>query len=299
MRYTPKHTVAKNSTAGRKVAGIALAGAATVGAGVASSSSASAAGTGSAWDRLAQCESGGNWSINTGNSFYGGIQFTQQTWVGYGGTAYAPYAHQASKAQQIAIAQKVLADVGPRAWPVCSVRAGLTKNNGGTSTAPAATTASRSTARSALPAAAPKKAAPAPKKAAVAPKRVTVAPKQTTVAPKQNTVAPKRVTTAPVQTPRVATTNAPTVKKTYLAVDGILGPRTARALQAWVGSYQDGIVGVNTKVMLQKKVGVYRDGIIGKDTVAALQDKLGIQRDGSWTLNARTVRALQAHLNNL
>ncbi|KIQ67299.1 transglycosylase [Kitasatospora griseola] len=81
----------------------------------------------STWDKVAQCESTGNWSINTGNGFYGGLQFTSSTWAAYGGTAYAPQANQATKAQQIAVAEKVLASQGPGAWPVCSVKAGLTR----------------------------------------------------------------------------------------------------------------------------------------------------------------------------
>lgn len=71
------------------------------------------------WDAVAQCESGGNWAINTGNGFYGGLQFTEQTWLGYGGGAYASYANQASRTAQIAIAEKVLAGQGIGAWPVC------------------------------------------------------------------------------------------------------------------------------------------------------------------------------------
>ncbi|MFJ1791802.1 transglycosylase family protein [Kitasatospora griseola] len=81
----------------------------------------------STWDKVAQCESTGNWSINTGNGFYGGLQFTSSTWAAYGGTAFAPQANQASKAQQIEVAEKVLASQGPGAWPVCSVKAGLTR----------------------------------------------------------------------------------------------------------------------------------------------------------------------------
>ncbi|MEU9048180.1 MULTISPECIES: transglycosylase family protein [unclassified Kitasatospora] len=81
----------------------------------------------SAWDSVAQCESGGNWGINTGNGFYGGLQFTSGTWKAYGGTAYAPQANQASRAQQISVAEKVLASQGPGAWPVCSKKAGLSK----------------------------------------------------------------------------------------------------------------------------------------------------------------------------
>mgnify|MGYP002652489313 CR=1 FL=1 len=92
--------------------------------------SASAAASGTVWDRVAACESGGNWSINTGNGYYGGLQFSAQTWLGFGGGKYARYANQATKAQQIAIAQKVLRVQGPGAWPVCSRRAGLTVANG-------------------------------------------------------------------------------------------------------------------------------------------------------------------------
>jgi len=83
------------------------------------------------WDQVAACESGGNWAINTGNGFYGGLQFTHSTWIGYGGGAYASNANLASRAAQIAIAQRVLAGQGPGAWPVCSRRGGLTRGNGG------------------------------------------------------------------------------------------------------------------------------------------------------------------------
>jgi uncharacterized protein YabE (DUF348 family) len=78
----------------------------------------------SVWDRIAECESGGNWSANTGNGYYGGLQFSHQTWVAYGGDAYASNAHLASKAQQIAIAEKVRAARGGYGdWPVCGKRA--------------------------------------------------------------------------------------------------------------------------------------------------------------------------------
>ncbi|MBH5336988.1 transglycosylase family protein [Streptomyces pactum] len=79
------------------------------------------------WDKVAACESTSNWSINTGNGFYGGLQFTQSTWAAFGGLDYAPRADLATKDQQIAIAEKVLAEQGPGAWPVCSVKAGLTQ----------------------------------------------------------------------------------------------------------------------------------------------------------------------------
>jgi uncharacterized protein YabE (DUF348 family) len=77
-----------------------------------------------AWDRIAACESGGNWASDTGNGYYGGLQFDHGTWAAYGGTAYASNASGASKAQQIAIAEKVKADRGGYgAWPVCGKKA--------------------------------------------------------------------------------------------------------------------------------------------------------------------------------
>jgi uncharacterized protein YabE (DUF348 family) len=78
----------------------------------------------SAWDRIAACEAGGNWQMNSGNGYYGGLQFDHGTWVAYGGDAYAANAHLASKAQQIAIGEKVKADRGAySAWPVCGQKA--------------------------------------------------------------------------------------------------------------------------------------------------------------------------------
>ncbi|MGH3793551.1 MAG: transglycosylase family protein [Pseudonocardiaceae bacterium] len=77
------------------------------------------------WDRVAKCESGGNWATNTGNGYSGGLQFTRSTWSSYGGKAYAPMAAQASRTEQIAVAEKVLDGQGWGAWPVCSKRAGV------------------------------------------------------------------------------------------------------------------------------------------------------------------------------
>jgi resuscitation-promoting factor RpfA len=103
------------------------------------------------WDRIAQCESGGDWHINTGNGYYGGLQFSAGTWRAYGGTAYAPTADQASKGQQIAVAAKVQRAQGWGAWPTCSARAGAT----GTAPAPAAASAGNATAGNATTKAAP------------------------------------------------------------------------------------------------------------------------------------------------
>lgn len=102
----------------------AVAGSAAVLATLALTGTAQAA-TADVWDRVAQCESGGDWSVSTGNGFYGGLQFTPSTWAEYGGTQYAPSADQAGRDQQIAVAEKVLAAQGPQAWPICSLEAGL------------------------------------------------------------------------------------------------------------------------------------------------------------------------------
>jgi hypothetical protein len=81
----------------------------------------SSAGSGAAhdWDAVALCESGGNWSIDTGNGYFGGLQFSQSTWADYGGTDYAPRADLATKSEQITVAERVLAAQGPGAWPIC------------------------------------------------------------------------------------------------------------------------------------------------------------------------------------
>ncbi|WP_327245981.1 transglycosylase family protein [Streptomyces sp. NBC_01320] len=80
------------------------------------------------WDRVAECESGGMWSADLGNGFYGGLQFSQGDWKAYGGEAYAPRADLASRSQQIAVAEKVLDDRGPKEWPSCAVISGLTED---------------------------------------------------------------------------------------------------------------------------------------------------------------------------
>lgn len=80
---------------------------------------------GGVWDRLAQCESGGNWSVNSGNGFYGGLQFMHSTWVSVGGRQYAEYPHQATREQQIAAGERLVAGAGWGQWPACSRKLGL------------------------------------------------------------------------------------------------------------------------------------------------------------------------------
>ena len=98
---------------------------ATIKRGTKAKSSAPSVANGSVWDSLAQCEAGGNWAINTGNGFSGGLQFTPSTWRAYGGGQYAPQAHLATREQQIAVASKVQAGQGWGAWPACTAKLGL------------------------------------------------------------------------------------------------------------------------------------------------------------------------------
>jgi hypothetical protein len=80
---------------------------------------------GGTWQALAQCESGGNWAINTGNGYYGGLQFSQSSWIGAGGGKYAPLPHMASPSEQIATAEVLRSSGGWGHWPACSAKLGL------------------------------------------------------------------------------------------------------------------------------------------------------------------------------
>lgn len=182
MLFSGKGKHRRPSKATRVIAVAGVTGAA-VAAPLMAAGNASAA-TASEWDAVAQCESGGNWSINTGNGYYGGLQFSASTWAGYGGTQYAATADQASKAQQIEIAEKVLAGQGKGAWPVCGTGLSSAAYTGGGSTESqdsgssqsesSGSTADRSTEQKASrsderPAAEPKAEKPAEKKTVTTP----------------------------------------------------------------------------------------------------------------------------------
>ncbi|MFF9087317.1 transglycosylase family protein [Streptomyces sp. NPDC014991] len=137
----------KHRRPSKAVRAITLAGVtgAAVAAPLMATGTASAA-TASEWDAVAQCESGGNWAINTGNGYYGGLQFSASTWAAYGGTQYAATADKAGKAQQIAVAEKVLAAQGKGAWPVCGTGLSGASSSGSapTTTSDSAGTTTRS-----------------------------------------------------------------------------------------------------------------------------------------------------------
>jgi LysM repeat protein len=126
------------------------------------------------WDRIAKCESGGNWHINTGNGYYGGLQFSAGTWRAYGGSAYASTADKASKAAQIAVATKVQNAQGWGAWPTCSARAGAYGNAPASSGGSATTkSAPKSTSQSASKSAPKSTTKSAPAQASEAPARAS------------------------------------------------------------------------------------------------------------------------------
>src|ERR1700730_5760060 len=108
----------KPTTSNISVAKLAFTGAVLGGGGIALAGHASAA-TDEQWDAVAGCESGGNWGINTGNGYHGGLQFSQGTWAAHGGGEFAPAANQATREKQIALGARVLASQGRGAWPVC------------------------------------------------------------------------------------------------------------------------------------------------------------------------------------
>lgn len=121
----------KPTNTGRRIARVgALTAVAAAPLGVAGtamaapSSSAPSAEKSATWDKLAHCESTGNWDANTGNGFKGGLQFTQSSWKRFGGKQYAPSADQATREQQIEVAKEVKKEQGWKAWPACTKKLG-------------------------------------------------------------------------------------------------------------------------------------------------------------------------------
>jgi len=152
------------------------------------------------WDALAQCESGGNWSINTGNGYSGGLQFSPSTWAAFGGTGDAA---SASREQQIAVAERVLAEQGPGAWPACTAKLGLT---GATANPQAAPVEQAPVAET------PVQTYSVPVEAPAAPVEAPAAPVETYTAPAQPEVV------APVEVP--AASQGPAVAIPAPAVSG-------------------------------------------------------------------------------
>ena len=182
-----------------------LAVAAISGAGLALTAVPSQAADASTWDALAQCESGGNWNINTGNGFSGGLQFLPSTWAAYGGTGDPS---SASREEQIAVAERVLAGQGWGAWPACSAKLGLSGGATGSVSTQSQTVTPQATQEYVAPETTQQYVAEAPVQETV-PVETYTAPQaqpapeavvpQTQVLPEAQVAAP-----APVQTPAPA-----------------------------------------------------------------------------------------------
>ena len=216
----------KNTSIRRTAAALAIGGA------VAATMSMPAANAvdGATWDALAQCESGGNWSINTGNGFYGGLQFTQQSWNGVGMSGSPA---TASRAQQIEAGERLLAIQGWGAWPACSAKLGLYGKTGAapTYTEPTTTVAAQSQTQQTYTAPAAQ-VAPAAPAAQAAPAAVE---------------APAAAPAAPVA-PAAPAVEAPAAPAAAPAVEAPAAPAAAPAVEAPVAAAPKAAAGTYTVV---------------------------------------------------
>ena len=192
---------------------------------------------GATWDALAQCESGGNWSINTGNGFYGGLQFTQQSWNGVGMSGSPA---TASRAQQIEAGERLLAIQGWGAWPACSAKLGLYGKTGAapTYTEPTTTVAAQSQTQQTYTAPAAQ-AAPAAPAAQAAPAAVE---------------APAAAPAAPAAQAAPAAVEAPAAPAAAPAVEAPVAAAPVAAPKAAAGTYT--VVPGDSLSLIAAKLGV-------------------------------------------
>ncbi|WP_347042816.1 transglycosylase family protein [Brachybacterium nesterenkovii] len=295
--------------------GTAVAAGSVVGVGAASASADSGV-----WDRVAACESGGNWSIASGNGYYGGLQFSASTWRAYGGTEYASTANKASKSQQITVAKRVLEGQGPGAWPVCSKKAGLTRSNGGaaSSSSDEAPQSEKTEAPKSEKKSESKKSTKSEKSES---KKSTTSDKtESKKSTKSEKSESKKSTTSDKSESKKSTTSDKSESKKStksekseskkststkaastgdLAVDGKFGDDTTAAVQQWVGMPQGGELDKADIATVQRWVGANDDGVIGTETTLEVQKAIGMTPNGAsdFTQDADTVRQLQSFLN--
>ena len=227
----------KNTSIRRTAAALAIGG---VAAATMSMPAANAV-DGATWDALAQCESGGNWSINTGNGFYGGLQFTQQSWNGVGMSGSPA---NATRAQQIEAGERLLAIQGWGAWPACSAKLGLYGKTGAapTYTEPTTTVAAQSQTQQTY-------TAPA---AQAAPAAAPAAPAAAPAAPAAAPAAPAAAPAAPAAQAAPAAVEAPAAPAAAPAVEAPAAP--AAAPKAAAGTYT--VVPGDSLSLIAAKLGV-------------------------------------------
>jgi len=302
---------------------VTLAGGAVVATGMLATGTAANAASG--WDEVAACESGGDWSINTGNGYYGGLQFSQQTWEGFGGTDYASSADEASKGEQIAVAERVLAEQGEGAWPNCgSALSGGADS--GSAPAPQEEAPEQEQQEDSTPS---RESRESEQQANRSTERKSTEPQGDWSCDgdgiadncDENGFTKKTETTqdpAPEATPEQAAPEtaekpAPAPEKSAgepgsqatsdlsvagtLEVDGKIGPNTVTALQDWLGVEQTGEMDEATTLALQAWAGTEQDGVIGEQTVAGLQHEIGASQNGSGEIDEDTTEVLQTFLN--
>lgn len=223
----------KNTSIRRTAAALAIGG---VAAATMSMPAANAV-DGATWDALAQCESGGNWSINTGNGFYGGLQFTQQSWNGVGMSGSPA---TATRAQQIEAGERLLAIQGWGAWPACSAKLGLYGKTGAapTYTEPTTTVAAQSQTQQTYTAPAAQ-AAPAAPAAQAAPAAVE---------------APAAAPAAPAAQAAPAAVEAPAAPAAAPAVEAPVAAAPVAAPKAAAGTYT--VVPGDSLSLIASKLGV-------------------------------------------
>ncbi len=307
MHNSLKHASARPSKLRTRALGVAVVGGATMVATMVPAASASAA-SGDVWDRVAACESGGNWSISTGNGYSGGLQFSSSSWRAAGGTRYASSASKASRSQQIATAKVLLSKQGPGAWPVCSRKAGLTRSNGGSASGgrvdsvrstsvKRAAKAQRNVTykRSATKAKAQRNVTykrsavkaqrnASYKRSAVKAQR-DVTYKRSAVKAQRNVTYKRSAVKAHRNVSYKRTAVAPVHRTSYRAytpnrVTGQVSRAQVRKLQAWLNVSQTGYWSKSTTRALQRKVKAAPDGIIGPQTVRHTEAYIGAPRTG-------------------
>ncbi|ATG51431.1 transglycosylase [Brachybacterium vulturis] len=295
---------------------VALAGGAVVATGMLATGGAANAATG--WDEVAACESGGNWSINTGNGFYGGLQFTQSSWEAAGGLQYAERADLASKSQQIAAGENLLAKQGPGAWPNCG---SALSGGADTGSAPASSQSQEQEQRESTPSRdSEQRATRSTERESTEPQgdwscdgdgiadncdengftEKTENTERDDQDEQKSQPAPEPAAEPAAEQPAQSAGSQATADLQVagtLEVDGKIGPKTTTALQDWLGVEQTGEMNEETTLALQAWADTEQDGVVGPKTVAGLQHEIGATQDGDDEIDEDTTEVLQTFLN--